>query len=325
MSGEKPGGDEFELIARHFAPLARDPGARGLRDDAALIEGESRLVVTTDAIVEGVHFLPADPIATVAQKALRVNLSDLAAKGARPLCVLVTLIWPAARPAAQIADFARGLGEDLARFDLRLLGGDTTATPGPLTVSVTAFGAPIGARTPARADASPGEDLWITGVIGDGAAGLKALTAPAGIAPADLAYLTARYRTPEPRTAFAGAVAALAGAAMDVSDGLIADAGKMAAAADAALEIEAALAPSSPAARRVLPDLSSRLTGGDDYEILFTAAPAARAAVMAAGAAAGVAVTRIGRVVAGAGVTARGADGTLLSFARAGHVHRLGR
>ncbi|MET0182585.1 MAG: thiamine-phosphate kinase, partial [Caulobacterales bacterium] len=143
--------DEFEIIARYFAPLATKEGARGLNDDAAVIAARGDLVVTTDAIVEGVHFLASDPIDTVAKKALRVNLSDLAAKGARPIGVLVTLIWPDDREAEKIERFARGLGEDLKFFNVSLLGGDTTSTRGPLVVSVTAIGEPAGQRTPSRA------------------------------------------------------------------------------------------------------------------------------------------------------------------------------
>lgn len=305
--------DEFETIAKLFAPLARDAGARGLIDDAALFAGH---VVTTDAIVEGVHFRPDDPIDTVAKKALRVNLSDLAAKGARPAAALLTLIWPDARPSAQIAEFARGLGEDLARYEVALLGGDTTSTPGPLTVSVTAFGVPCGARTPSRADARPGQDIWVTGTIGDAVLGLTALNK--GVADV---RVTERYLLPEPRVGFAETIARFAAASMDVSDGLAQDAGKIAAASGVALRIEADRVPRSEAGRDA--DIAVLVSGGDDYEILFTAEPASRAGIEAAARGAGLAVSRIGVVEAGEGARILGPDGTPVPLA--GYRHRLGR
>jgi len=311
--------DEFAAIADLFAPLAKYPGARGLLDDAALYAGK---VVTTDAIVEGVHFLPDDPLDTIAKKALRVNLSDLAAKGARPSAALLTLIWPDARAGAEIADFARGLGEDLALYGVALLGGDTTRTPGPLTVSITAFGAPAGARTPARSDAQVGDDVWVSGAIGDAWLGLEALQGRMELADAHRAQVIARYRLPQPRVALAELVAAFAHASMDVSDGLAGDAGKLASLSGVRLEIEARAIPLSAAgaAWRAQTGLWGRLLDfGDDYEILFTAPPADRARIAQT-----LGVTRIGRAVAGQGVAFHEADGTLLQLAPA-HAHRLGR
>src|SRR5262245_4914957 len=151
--------DEFDVIRNLFAPLASHASARALMDDAAVLEANGELVVTTDAIVEGVHFLAGDPIETVAAKALRVNVSDLIGKGAKPVAALLSLIWPNSRPADQIGLFAAGLERDLKHFAMSLIGGDTTATSGPLTVSVTAFGEPLGARTPSRAEARLGEDV----------------------------------------------------------------------------------------------------------------------------------------------------------------------
>jgi thiamine-monophosphate kinase len=310
--------DEFDIIRDLFAPLATDAAARGLRDDAALLDLRGPLVVTTDAIVEGVHFLPNDPIATIAKKALRVNLSDLAAKGARPVGALLTLIWPNHRPAAEIAEFARALGEDLRQYGLALWGGDTSSTPGPLTVSMTLFGAPSGARTPARTDAVSGQDLWLSGPVGDSYLGL--IAAKRGDAgPVDA---IGRYRVPEPRTDCAVLIAAHAGAAMDVSDGLIADAHKLAHASGVALRIEAAAVPLSAAAQAALVQgvatLADLFAGGDDYELLFTAAPAVRDQLLAAG------MHRIGRVESGEGVAVFAADGSRLTFASAGFSHRLG-
>ncbi len=296
--------DEFDIIARLFAPLAASEGARGLRDDAALYAGK---IMTTDAIVEGVHFLSDDPIETVAQKALRVNLSDLAAKGARAEAVLLTLIWPQSRASAEIEGFARGLAADLGAFGVALIGGDTTSTPGPLTISITAFGAPLGPRTPARADAKPGQDLWVTGEIGDAMIGLEALSGPPSVVLSleDQDAVIARYRVPQPRLAFAKAIADYAAAAMDVSDGLAQDAGKIAAASGVRLVIDVAAAPVSAAAESWIAaggERAALLGGGDDYEILFTADAGLRDAIVAAGAETKLRVTRIGRVEAGAGV-----------------------
>ncbi len=319
------GADEFDIIARHFAPLATSSDARGLRDDAALLAVSGPLVITTDAIVEGVHFLSDDPIDTVARKALRVNISDLVAKGARPIGVLLTLIWPDDRSAEDIALFAQGLGADLREYGVTLLGGDTTRTPGPLTVSVTALGAPLGACTPARADARIGDDLWVTGAIGDAGLGLATLRgAYANLDPVHRAVLVAAYRTPAPPVAFAPAIAAHAHASMDISDGLAADAAKMAAASGLALRIEAARVPVSDAARALGADLAGLMAAGDDYQALFTAAPQARDALEAAAAAARIALRRIGAAEQGAGVRFVAADGSALALASTGHVHRLG-
>ena len=320
--------DEFEIIAALFAPLASHPGARGLMDDAALLEVNGRLVVTTDAIIESVHFLADDPIDTIAKKALRVNLSDLAAKGARPTGILLTLIWPDTRPAAEITEFARSLGEDLRHYNIALLGGDTASTPGPLTVSVTAFGEPFGERVPARADAKPGEDVWLTGAIGDAWLGFEALRGNWPEAePAERAAVIARYRLPQPRVAFAPVVSRYAGAAMDVSDGLIGDAAKLAQASGVALRLEAAAIPLSNAARawmanEAAPSYGRLFDWGDDYEILFTAEPGRRAVIEAEAAACGVQVSRIGAVEAGDGAHFIGLDG---AEGMLGYAHKLGR
>lgn len=309
--------DEFDIIRTLFAPLATHAGARGLNDDAAVLESVGRLVITTDAIVEGVHFLPDDPIDTIAKKALRVNLSDLAAKGAKPTAVLLTLIWPHHRPAAQIADFARGLGEDLRRYGVALIGGDTAATPGPLTISITAFGEPMGTRTPSRADAQPGEDVWLTGPIGDAYLGLMALREGAH----EQAELIARYRLPIPRVDCTGLVAECAGAAMDVSDGLVIDAGKLARASNLGIRVELERVPISSAARSWMQGRASLLdliSGGDDYEILFTAPAGERAKLESAG------MYRIGNICEGSELIVADADGRRLEIARLGHTHRLG-
>jgi thiamine-monophosphate kinase len=307
--------DEFDIIARYFAPLAANDEARGLIDDVALISANGKLVVTTDAVVENVHFLADDPIDLVAKKALRVNLSDLAAKGARPTGILLTLIWPDHRLASQIADFALGLGEDLTLYNIALYGGDTTSTPGPLTISITAWGEPLGARTPSRADAKLGDDVWVTGTIGDAVLGLDALRRD----PSSASQVARRYRLPTPRTQCAAMIAAYANASMDVSDGLQQDAEKIARASGVALRLEADMIPLSDEARAFVQsggDLSRLFGGGDDYEILFTADPAHRDAIAHEG------VTRIGLIEIGEGATIIDAQGALI--AAGGWRHKLG-
>src|SRR5258705_714205 len=222
---------EDSLIARYFRPLATDPGAFGLMDDAAILKASGDdTVVTTDAIVEGVHFLSDDPSDTVARKALRVNLSDLAAKGATPAGFVLTLALRSADE-AWLTPLARGLGEDAAEFGCPLLGGDTVSTPGPQMISITAFGRVPPGQMVHRSGAKPGDRVVVTGTIGDAALGLKILLGGA-VATAlvdDAAakqMLVGRYRVPQPRTALAKVVRELANAAMDVSDGLAGDLAK---------------------------------------------------------------------------------------------------
>lgn len=320
--------DEFDIIRTLFAPLA-GAGARGLVDDVALIETHGPLVVTTDAIVEGVHFLPENPIAAVAKKALRVNVSDIVAKGAKPTGALLSLVWPKHRDAHEIAEFARGLGEDLQHYDLQLLGGDTTSTDGPLTISITMFGTPLGPRTPSRADAKAREQVWVTGVIGDGYLGLMSLIDPPvdGVANEGVAE---RYRVPNPPAAIAPIIARLASASTDVSDGLVADAGNIARASNVALRLDAEAIPLSQyghafVSRHGDEGLVKLVAGGDDYQTLFTAPPERRREITLAAKAAGIDVALIGDVEEGAGVRLVGGGGRAIPVSSAGHSHKLGR
>lgn len=318
---------EDALIARFFAPLASEPGAAALTDDAAVLPaGPGELVVTKDMLVAGVHFFPDDPPDLVARKALRVNLSDLAAKGAVPTGFLIGLGLAPDWTEAFLASFAGGLGADIDQFGCPLFGGDTVKVPGPLTLSITAFGR--AKRTVRRDGAWPGDLVVVTGTIGDGALGLVARAAerePAG-APGWLgaldedqrAALRLRYLQPEPRCALAEAVSAHASAAMDISDGFAGDLAKLAAASGAGAEIDVAAVPLSLAARAALvaaPDAIGRiLTGGDDYEILATVPPKALPPFEAAARAAGVPVTVVGKVTPGHAVVLRGADGKALDL-----------
>ncbi|MES1200979.1 MAG: thiamine-phosphate kinase [Pseudomonadota bacterium] len=322
--------DEFDIIKSLFAPLAKDAAARGLMDDAAVLVAQGSVVVTTDTVVEGVHFFPDDPIHLIAKKALRVNLSDIAAKGAVPIGVLLALAWPDMRPSREIARFADGLKEDLDHYHAPLIGGDTTATSGPLTITITALGTPLGDRVPARSDAQIGDDVWVTGVIGDAWLGLQVRLGKLDDVSADDAVtLAQRYQLPDPPVSFASVIARAANAAMDVSDGLLADAEKLANASRKQLTLELAATPLSEQAQRWVGASGDRIldlvAGGDDYQILFTASPKRRAEIEAAAAVQGFRLTRIGRVEEGAGLVMLSASGAPLELPLGGFQHKLGR
>ena len=310
---------EFALLARHFRPLA-GPGALDLTDDAAVFAPPPGrdLVVAADAMVGGVHFLPDDPAGLVAKKLLRTNLSDLAAMGAAPLGYLLTVSVPRDTPDAWFADFAAGLAEDQAAFGVSLLGGDTTSTPGPVSLSLTLLGTVAPGGAVLRSGAKPGDGLWVTGTIGDGALGLLAaqgrLADPTG-------FLADRYRLPRPRMNIARQ--GLVSAGMDVSDGLVQDVGHLCRASGCAAEIMSVQVPRSDAALAAGDAyLPLCLTGGDDYELALAVPPAAEAAFVAHAAGHGIAVTRVGRFIEGPpGVRMLAADGTPMALPRGGWSH----
>lgn len=330
---QRTGSGEDRLIARYFKPLATHPGAFGLVDDAAAITPPKGcdIVLKTDGIIGGVHFFPDDPPDTVARKALRVNLSDLAAKGARPLGFLLTLGLPSEIGDAWLRQFARGLGADAVRFGCPLFGGDTVRTPGAIMISVAAFGAvPRGKMIP-RTGAKPGERVLVTGTIGDAVLGLLLRTDPDRSAkwhltPRAQRHLARRYLVPEPRNAIADVLRAHASAAMDVSDGLVGDLTKLCRASGVSAEIDVASVPLSPAARAAVASdpglLEAVLTGGDDYEVLLTM-PARRVApFLAAASQVGVPATEIGTVVKGADAPRfLDRNGKQLVFARPSFSH----
>jgi thiamine-monophosphate kinase len=302
---------EDSLIARYFRPLATDPGAFGLVDDAAVLKPSGDdIVVTTDAVVEGVHFLADDPPDTVARKALRVNLSDLAAKGATPVGFVLTLALRAVDD-AWLTPFARGLGSDAGLFDCPLLGGDTVSTPGPVMISITAFGRVPAGKMVRRSGAKPGDRVVVTGTIGDAALGLDILKGgPVAAALADdagaKAMLIGRYRVPQPRNALAKAVRDHAHAAIDVSDGLAGDLAKLCGVSGVSAVIDAPSIPLSAAAAALLSrgavGIDAIVSGGDDYEILCAIPEDSLEVFVQAASQAGVAVTSIGMVVAGSSV-----------------------
>jgi thiamine-monophosphate kinase len=292
--------NELEFI-ESLRALASDPAARGLVDDAAVLRlGDRCLVLTQDMIVEGIHYLPEDPPADVAWKLVAVNLSDLAAKGARPLGVLLgfTLMGEEAWNRA----FVAGLGEALNAFALPLLGGDTVTAPAgaPRSLGLTAIGE-AGGRVPSRSDAGVGEHLWVSGAIGDAGAGLKAL-----LAGSEQPELIERYRCPRPRLEAGLTLAPIVGAMMDVSDGLLIDTLRLAHASEVAIALDLAEIPLSPAYLAAQGgDLDSRLAAaiaGDDYELLFTAAAGRSAEIARLAESLGLALTRIGSVESGRGL-----------------------
>ena len=319
---------EDDLIKRYFAPLA-GPAGLGLTDDAALLAPPAGqdLVLTVDALVAGVHFFADDPPEAIARKALRVNLSDLAAKGARPLGFLLTLALPRDWRPEWLEAFAAGLGADAAAFDCPLAGGDTVSTPGPLTLSITAFGAVAAGRMARRTGARPGDRLYVTGTIGDSALGLRLRQGRGPVlAPPERDFLLARYLLPEPRSALAEAMAGLAHGGMDVSDGFVGDLTKMLAASGVSGRIEIDRMPLSPAARAAIaadPDLFAiAATGGDDYELLAAVGPGEGPAFEREAAAAGVPVTEVGEAVEGDGPPRFvGSDGEPMTFRSGSYSH----
>lgn len=319
--------DEFERIARFFAPLAA-PQALGLLDDVALIDGPpgEQYVLKTDAIVEGVHFLPDDPPGQVAQKLLRVNLSDLAAKGATPVGYLLTTALPAACDDAWLEAFAAGLAADQATYGIGLLGGDSVATPGPVTLSVAAVGRIAAGRAVLRRGARSGDHVYVSGTLGDAAIGvIAAKGGDLGIAPAERDFLIDRFRLPQPRVVLGPRLIGIATAMMDISDGLVADLGHICTVSGVAALVEAARLPLSQAARAALARDPGRLAlvlgGGDDYELLFTAPATAEARFAALASELGVPITAIGRIEAGQGVRVVDRNGNEITVKVAGYEH----
>ncbi|ODA68571.1 Thiamine-monophosphate kinase [Methyloligella halotolerans] len=274
---------EFDIIARFFAPLATDPASLGLTDDAALLHGEAGkdLAVTTDTLIEGVHFLSSDPAETIGHKVLAVNLSDLASMGAEPMAYLLALSLPEHDPAFRSADwlgsFAAGLQQLQEASGATLIGGDTTGTPGPLAITITAMGRVPEGQAVLRSRAREGDLLYVTGTIGDAALGLRLLKDPSlsgdwNLTDDETRFLIDRYRRPQPRTGLARVLRHHANAAIDLSDGLAGDADKLCIASGLGARVDGRRVPLSKAAAKACKSdpslLPALLGGGDDYEIL---------------------------------------------------------
>lgn len=323
--------DEFETIARLLRPLAGHPAARSLMDDVAVLEPPPNrvLVLTHDTMVEGVHFWPEDRPELIARKLLRVNLSDLAAKGAEPFGYLLSCAWPERCDWAWREAFVRGLAEDQATYGLALLGGDTVSTPGPLTLGATLIGWGEPGRTPSRAGARAGDVILVSGTIGD--AGLGLLAAEGDLAQfgeEDAAYFADRYWLPRPRVEVAPLVAREATASIDISDGLAADVRHIARASGLKALIELTDVPVSAAGKRWIgrhpneADSWGRFGwSGDDYEVAFTVPPERVEVVRAEAARLGTPLAVIGHMEEGEGleVTLRGKPHALT---RLGWRHR---
>jgi thiamine-monophosphate kinase len=318
---------EFERIARFFAPLAAPEGL-GLLDDVAIIPGPpgEEYVLKTDAIVEGVHFRVQDPADQVAQKLLRVNLSDLAGKGAVPVGYLLTTALPRERDEAWLERFAEGLARDQKEFGIGLLGGDSVATTGPVTLSVAAVGRVRAGETVLRKGARPGDAVFVSGTLGDGALGLAALGGELPELSSDQRdFLADRYRLPRPRMRLGRRLVGTARAMMDISDGLIADLGHICETSGVGAVVEAARLPLSPAGRAAIAADASRLrlalAAGDDYELLFTAPAEAAAGIAAIARETAVPVTAIGRIERGRGVRVIDRQGAPIAVTDGGYRH----
>jgi thiamine-monophosphate kinase len=326
---------EFEIIERFFAPLARgEGGALGLVDDAAILPPMGRgrhMVVTTDAIVAGVHFLADDPAEVVALKALAVNLSDLAAMGADPRAYLLVAALPKTLPTAWIGRFARGLARGQRRFGIHLIGGDTVATPGPLTLNICAIGSVSRGAELRRSAAIVGDAVYVSGTVGDAALGLRALRGElAGLGARQRAVLVRRYREPDPRIELGRALGRMkrterVHAAIDVSDGLVADVTHICEASGVGATIEAERLPLSDAVRVALGRdaalLKTIVSGGDDYELAFTAPPLSARSLARLSGRSGVPVTAIGTIVSDRRVRVLSGDGRELEIRNGGYRH----
>jgi thiamine-monophosphate kinase len=318
---------EFDRIRRFFAPLA-GPGGLGLLDDAAVVDCPAgrRLVVTADAIVAGVHYFPDDPPDLVARKLLRVNLSDLAAMGARPLHYLLTTALPTALGADWIAGFARGLAEDQRRFGIHLLGGDSVATSGPAVLSLTAIGEVAAGMEVRRSGARAGDVVWVSGTIGDAFLGL-ALSRGAypQLVPEHRAWLIGRFQVPDPRVDLGPRLAGIAHAMIDISDGLIADLGHICETSRVAAAVELAALPLSAAAQVIVDQDPGTRTGlaagGDDYELLFTAPAESVKAILDLSLVLGLPITKIGKIELGEGVRLVDAEGRTIPVDVPGYRH----
>lgn len=323
---------ETDLIQTFLAPLAAGfPGAFGLKDDAALISPEpgTDLVISTDPIRAGVHFFETGRADDIAWKALAVNISDIAAKGARPLAYTMALAFPAAPERAWMQSFANGLKAAQAAFGCHLIGGDTDHAGGPLSISITAFGSVPRGRMVQRTTGKVGDHLFVTGTLGDAALGLAlhrdASLLKRELTSGDRAFLVGRYLRPNPRITLAPLLLATASASLDISDGLLKDLGRMTGATGAGATLRFDVLPLSPPARHMIeamPALTAQIVaGGDDYEILFAVPPERLHTLRSAAPAISLQITEIGRLEAGGGVTLLDESGQAMHFGRGGYDH----
>ena len=324
--------DETDLIQTYLAPLAAGaPGAFGLQDDAALIspEPETDIVITTDPVRAGVHFFETDRADDIAWKALAVNVSDLAAKGARPLAYTMALAFPEAPARAWMQSFADGLKAAQAEFGCHLIGGDTDRSSGALSIAITAFGSVPHERMVQRTTAKAGDHIFVTGTLGDAALGITlhrdSTFLSRELTSGDRAFLAGRYLRPSPRLALRPLLLSAASASLDISDGLLKDLGRMAASAGAGATIKFDALPLSMPARHMIqvkPAFAGHIVaGGDDYEILFAVPPERLEVLRSHAPAIPVQITEIGRLERGGGVTLLDGAGQAMHFGSSGYDH----
>ena len=323
--------DEFDFIATHLAPLA-GPGGLGLKDDAALLKPSlgKELVLTKDTMVEAVHFPQGHYGGDTAEKLLRVNLSDLAAKGATPLGYMLSITWPKGIDNKFFKGFAAGLRDVQDAFDFELLGGDTTSIDGPMVVTATLIGEVPAGEMVGRGGAGKGDDIWVTGTIGDAYLGLQSAIGqtlePRPNAEALWHFEDAYYR-PEPRLLFRKALRSYASACADISDGFVADANHIARASDVSFKIDADKIPLSSRAGMWLSGQNNQetafktlITAGDDYELVFTGRPEHATHIRKAAKAIGMRISRVGQVETGEGTIVM-SDGKVMQLEKTGHTH----
>lgn len=313
---------EFDLIARYFAPLdhANSSIRCGIGDDAAVIACTHPMAITMDTLVEGIHFLPEDPPQTLGHKALAVNLSDLAAMGAKPFAYLLALTLPKIDH-EWLAFFSRGLSALADQYGISLIGGDTTS--GPLTITITALGHVHEDRYLRRDTAKPGDDIYVTGVLGAAAMWLKAVNEGVALSADVLATCESAYRTPNPQVAFGLALVGHIHACIDVSDGLVSDLGHILKASQVGARVDVGALPLSPALSVLSRDAAQQLalSGGDDYVLCLTAPKSARETIQALAQRCQVRVTRIGEVTDKADALVLERDGHHLDWSLHGWDH----
>jgi thiamine-monophosphate kinase len=321
---------EFELIADVFGPLADDPSALNLGDDGAIVPTRvgMDLVVTTDAMVEGRHFAADFPPGLLAQKLLRSNLSDLAAMGADPSAYTLTVALPTPPPEDWIEKFAQGLGRDQARYGLALIGGDTVAATGDHDkwFSVTMFGHVEPGQALRRSGAKPGDTIFVSGTIGDAMIGYEIGQGQhSTMQPESLEFLKTRLYLPSPRVKLGRGLHGLATAAIDVSDGLVADLGHICDQSGVGAEVSAARVPLSAAGGEALaldPSIADRrLVWGEDYELIFCTDPSLGEEIDWLTMRLGTGVAAIGRITPGSGVRFLDSKGEQIAFASTGYRH----
>lgn len=324
--------NEFARIAKYLRPLATDPAALELRDDAAVLTSpgpDRSIVITNDMLVSGVHYLPEDPPDLVARKALRTNLSDLAAMGARPIGYTLALAlprdWTPEACEQRLNGLTSGLAVDQETFDISLLGGDSVATPDVESLSITAFGSVEVGKALRRSTGKLGHSVFVSGTIGDAGLGLKLLRLGRE-GDADWAdYLIDRYRLPAPRLTLGQALAGLASSAMDISDGLLQDAGHIARESELGIEIELSEVPISQAGEKALSkgvlDKLDLLACGDDYELLFSIPAELEPKLIEKSRILDVPVKRIGKMAKEPGVRVHDRDGNIVKIEKRGYTH----